>query len=155
MTGVKSCPAGFKFDKSLQQCKGNIDNIYYRLLTIAKLIREYNDEFSAENPPYSSCLFVNQTWTSARRLFTAAWQMSSNVETPRVLTSATWNAGKDSRTVSAWVSASVSFHSWSRWFSVNLCYDAHNNSRAIAFQQNKLLLSKFLFIPNLNFRSSY
>jgi fibulin 1/2 len=25
MTGVKSCPAGFKFDKSLQQCKGNAD----------------------------------------------------------------------------------------------------------------------------------
>lgn len=24
MTGVKSCPAGFKFDKSLQLCKGNI-----------------------------------------------------------------------------------------------------------------------------------
>lgn len=32
---------------------------------------------------------VNQMWTSARRLFTAVWQMLSNVETPRVLTSAT------------------------------------------------------------------
>jgi len=28
MTGVKSCPAGFKFDKSLQLCKGNIGSIY-------------------------------------------------------------------------------------------------------------------------------
>lgn len=34
MTGVRSCPAGFKFDKSLQQCKGNSYNISHLSLSI-------------------------------------------------------------------------------------------------------------------------